>query len=79
MPNLNIKEEDLISDRIELGKNLKGLREARGWTMEQLGAMIGMDKGAVSRVEAGKWNFGINTLVLFCKALNMDLRLLNKR
>jgi transcriptional regulator with XRE-family HTH domain len=76
---LNITEEDLILQRIEIGKNLKGLREARGWSQDQLGAMIGMDKGAVSRVEAGKWNYGINTLLLFARALNMDLKLVNKR
>lgn len=78
MKSTNISEEYILSKRLEIGTNLKELREAKGLTQDQLGELIGLAKSAISRIEAGKWNFGIDTLNAFCIALEVDIKFVLK-
>lgn len=49
-------EDDLNSFKLKLGKRIKMLREAKKYTQLELGALIGKDYQAISRIEKG----GIN-------------------
>lgn len=71
----NISEDFLLAQRVAIGARLKALRESKGLTQDQLGELVGLAKSAISRIEAGKWNFGIDTLNAFCVALDVDVEL----
>ncbi len=37
------------------GRNIKKLREARGWSQRQLGEYLGIEQATVSRLENDEW------------------------
>jgi DNA-binding XRE family transcriptional regulator len=75
----NISAEEITEKRKQIGAELKKFREASGKSMDQLGAEMGTGKSTISKIEAGKWNFGIETLITFAKYLNVDITLKPKR
>lgn len=76
MKPTSISMDQVIQKRKDMGLKLKELREARGLTMDELGDKLGIGKATVSKIEAGKWNFGFDTLTMFCVELgvNIDLK-----
>ncbi len=55
-----------------VGKNVKTLREKRGWTQEQLGERMNWKSAAksrVSRIEAGKYDVRVSTVEQLAAAL----------
>lgn len=42
--------------REDVGKAVKRLREAKGWSLDELAGSCGVDKGTLSRIELGKQN-----------------------
>lgn len=75
MKSPNISEEYVLNKRKEIGQRLKLLRESMNLTMEELGERLGIGKATVSKIEAGKWNFGIDTLIIFSQALDFEIDL----
>jgi transcriptional regulator with XRE-family HTH domain len=74
----NISDDQITEQRKLIGAELKRMREASGKTMEQLGAAMGTGKSTISKIEAGKWNFGIDTLIVFATYLDVDIKLVPK-
>ncbi|HEY3875069.1 MAG TPA: helix-turn-helix transcriptional regulator, partial [Candidatus Kapabacteria bacterium] len=58
-----------------IGQNIRQLREYRGLSGEQLAAKIGATKSYISKIENGRLNMTIGTLVKISNALNcaMDI------
>ena len=71
-----ITEETLIQHRIAIGDRLKTLRKQKQLTQDQVGSLTGLQKSHISGIEAGNWNYGINTLILLAIALELDIDLL---
>lgn len=46
----------------QIGQLLKDLREERGWSLRELGLVVGMDKTYLGDIELGKRNPSINSL-----------------
>lgn len=46
----------------QIGQLLKDLREERGWSLRELGLVVGMNKTYLGDIELGKWNPSINSL-----------------
>lgn len=53
------------------GANVRSARLARGWTQEELAHRTGLAPVQVSRVERGKREIRLTTLVRLLKALDM--------
>lgn len=70
-----VTQEHLFQLRRKIGAELRAIREAKGITQEQLGERIGMGKDRISKIEAGHWNYGVNTLNMFLIALEEDLKI----
>ncbi len=49
--------------------NLKNIRKAKGLTLEDLAALVGFDRGTISRHESGKRNLTIDIIRLYSDAL----------
>ncbi|WP_033339283.1 helix-turn-helix domain-containing protein [Catenuloplanes japonicus] len=57
----------------ELGKSVRDLRQARGWSQSQLARESGMTQSAVARFEAGGTVPTIPILERLARALGVDL------
>jgi transcriptional regulator with XRE-family HTH domain len=66
----NINEEYLIEVRKILGSWIKQMREDKKLSQQQLADKMGISRSTISKIEDGKWNFGIDTLTIF--ALHLD-------
>lgn len=59
--------------RRQVGENIRRLREARGWTQEDLAEHSGLAPAHIGRIERGELDCGINTLEALALALGVDL------
>src|SRR2546430_15021256 len=55
---------------------LRGLREARGWSLDELAARTHLSAATISRVETGKRSLSLDLLGVLADALQIDLRTL---
>ena len=46
----------------KIGQHLKDLREERGWSLRELGLVVGMNKTSLGEIELGKRNPTVNSL-----------------
>lgn len=58
---------------LELGEQIRGLREARGVSQAELGRRIGSTQPAIARLEAGRVSPTLETLDRVAAALGMEL------
>ena len=58
------------------GEYVRKLRTENGLTLTQLGAKLGIDSGALSKMETGKKAFDEDCLPNLAKAFNLDLETL---
>ncbi len=56
-------------------KHLIEIRLERHLTQQQLAKRVGIGQPALARIESGKGNPGLNTLLAIAKALNVNLML----
>jgi|SRR5690606_15891650 len=56
-----------------IGEYLRELRKAEGLTLTQMGAKLGMDSGALSKVENGKKFLDSGYLPVIAGTFNLDL------
>ena len=67
---MNISEEIFIAN---LGLHIKGLREKKGWSQQQLAVACDIPRNQISRIERAKINTGIRTLIRIANALDIEL------
>ncbi|TCV19615.1 helix-turn-helix protein [Sphingobacterium alimentarium] len=58
------------------GEYIRKLRTQNGWTLTQLGAKLGIDSGALSKIETGKKELDEVFLPNLAEAFNLDLEML---
>ena len=56
-----------------IGDKIRTLRRKRGWSQEQLGAMVGFSQSKISKIENGDWD-SLNDLRLIARALGVKLK-----
>ena len=56
-----------------IGDKIRTLRRKRGWSQEQLGAMVGFSQSKISKIENGDWD-SLSDLRLIAKALGVKLK-----
>ena len=56
-----------------LGKQIRKLRQARGWTLEQAAEAMSMDATQLAKIEAGSLNVTLVTLVRIADGLGVKL------
>lgn len=66
---LLIQEEQLKL----IGKNIRQLRRANGMTGADLGLLTGIGRTGISKIEKGKINVTIHTLLTICTHLKVEL------
>ena len=63
---------------IRIGFNLMKQRRLKGWTQEQLAEKSGVSRSRISKMENGKENFNIESLLLIAQSLEIDFIELSK-
>lgn len=67
--NEKIKNEFLV----EFGLNVRKIREQKNLTQTELANRINGDAKKISRIELGRYNFKISTLLIIAEALDVDV------
>lgn len=60
--------------RSQVGINIQRLRQAKGWSQEELAHQSNIDRSYLSEVETGRKNVGIVKLDAIASALQIDIR-----
>lgn len=66
----NLSEHEVLR---KIGKNIVRLRKERNLNQLELAVMCGFEKTNLSRLELGKINATIRTLLKVCNSLNVQL------
>lgn len=64
-------KRDRLPESIAFGKRLRRLREAKGWTFEQLGEAAGMNELQVGHIERGASDPKLSTILKLAKGLGV--------
>ncbi len=64
------KEEALV----KIGLQIKKLREKKNIPQQDLAAACNFEKSNMSRIEAGRTNITISTLLKICEALKVEMK-----
>jgi transcriptional regulator with XRE-family HTH domain len=59
---------------MDLGRRIAELRADRGWTQEQFAARLGVDPSHLRKIETGRLNVTVRTLVRVASALELAER-----
>ena len=54
-------------------QRLKSTRLSKGYTLEQLGKIVGLSRGSLSALETGKRSVSLDTIILIAKALETSI------
>jgi len=57
----------------ELGKRIRSLRKRKGWTQVEMAAYLGINRGHLSDLEAGKREIGLLMLQVIAKGLDTTM------
>lgn len=60
-------------DKKEIGKELKELRNARGWRQIEVAEKVGLSRSAISNIESGHRSLTLTTLKKFCEVYGIDI------
>ena len=63
---------------VTLGKRIRELREAKGWTQVEMAAYLGINRGHLSDLESGKREVGLLMLQTIAKGLETTMEKLLK-
>lgn len=55
----------VLQERKKIATQLKNLRLEHGYSQKQVADAMGINHETISRIEAGKWNFGIDTVIKY--------------
>jgi transcriptional regulator with XRE-family HTH domain len=56
-----------------VGENIRGFRNAKGWSQEKLGTRSGLHYNYIGTVERGEKSISVDNLGLIAKALNIPI------
>ena len=59
---------------VDIGIRIKGIREQRNLSQLDLASLCNMDRTNISRIESGKTNLTLKSMVIICNALEIDIK-----
>lgn len=63
----------LYQKRKYLGHCIRGIREKRGLSQEQLAAKMNISRSTISKIESGKFNCSIDYVAKFAMSLDFEI------
>jgi transcriptional regulator with XRE-family HTH domain len=68
---LSVEDADMDDAIQQFGENVRRARHERGWTQEDLSARTGLAAVQISRIERGKREIRLTTLIRLLEAFEM--------
>ena len=65
--------------RQRIGTDLSVLRKQRGMTQQQVADIAQIQRNHISRIEAGRYSVGFDTLQTIAEALDADIRIVPRK
>ena len=65
--------------RQRIGIDLADLRKQRGMTQQQVADIAQMQRNHISRIEAGRYSVGFDTLQTIAETLDADIRIVPRK
>lgn len=65
--------------RQRIGTDLSELRKQRGMTQQQVADIAQIQRNHISRIEAGRYSVGFDTLQTIAEALDADIRIVPRK
>jgi transcriptional regulator with XRE-family HTH domain len=59
---------------IKVGQNIRKIREGKNISQQELAALCNFEKSNMSRIEAGRTNLTLKTLLTICKVLSVSVK-----
>ncbi|XAM00594.1 helix-turn-helix transcriptional regulator [Phycisphaeraceae bacterium D3-23] len=61
-----------VDVKAEFGRQVRALREEKGWSQEHLAAVVGLDRSYVGGVERGERNISIENICKLAASLDVS-------
>ena len=68
-----MEKEFLKGYRVQIGKQLKMIREAQGWSIEQVATMAGVKEVTIEKIEEGAFNVPFDLMVSVAEVLGAKI------
>jgi transcriptional regulator with XRE-family HTH domain len=75
---LTVTETQIKDYRFKLGDKIRQVRELRGYSQEQLGDIMRINRSTISKIENGKFSITVDYLVRFSIFLNYEFKVIEK-
>ena len=72
-------DTDKTSERQRIGHDIAEMRKAKGMTQQQVADIAQMQRNHISRIEAGRYSVGFDTLQTIANALDADIRIVPRK
>lgn len=59
----------------QIGARLRKLRVESGITAQQMAVKIKVSESTISKIENGRFNFGVNTMGKYAEALGVEIKI----
>ncbi len=71
-------ENQIIDYRLKLGDKIRFVREQRGYSQEQLAALMNINRSTISKIENGKFSITVDYLVRFSIFLDYEFKVIER-
>ena len=75
---LTATENQIKDYRLKLGEKIKLVREKKGYSQEQLGELMNINRSTISKIENGKFSITVDYLVRFSIFLDYEFKVVEK-
>lgn len=76
--DLTASESQIKDYRLKLGDKIRQVREARGYSQEQLADIMDINRSTISKIENGKFSISVDYLVRFSIFLDYEFKVIEK-
>lgn len=66
-------------ERQRIGNDIATLRKEKGMTQQDMTDATGVQRNHISRIEAGRYSVGFDTLQTIAEALDADIRIVPRK
>lgn len=69
-------EKELVNIyRVQIGRQLRMMRESLGWEAEQVATMADLKTATIEKIEAGSFNVPLDILIRVADVLGCEIRI----
>jgi len=75
----NSTENYIRNCRLKMGRDIREMREKKGYSQDGLAKIMGVNRTTISKIENGKFSFSIDYLAKFSLFLDFDFMLVDNK